>query len=232
MDSKKYYYYLAWKDREIPLFKSQFLFLYEDQCLRHYEKGIAGGIFDFNRAGTDQVWSELGLWGLIGRAFPVELVRILCAFGCRLKSFDPVDNTATLRKSYWPVTYYFLVKPIKIEHMRNIFYRPLEADSDNQIPLLFEMSDRLLLGNYYITRDQDADVQMPQFCKLLEIDLCIAAGEIQGVLSKLFFENCKLVGECASKCLTLAENDSIRNVIRGCGFENSLIYIGELPKAG
>lgn len=232
MDIKKYKYFLTWKNCEIYLFESQFQFMSQDNCLIHYEKGLARGLFSFDRSKINQVWSELGLWGLIGRAYPVELVRILCAFGCRLKSSDFIGKAVILKKSYFPVTYYLVASPFKTEHVRSIFDRPFEVGSDIKIPLLFEMSDRLLLGNYYITRDRDADVQMPHFCKLLDLDLCLAAGEIQSVLSKLFFKKYKLVGECVSSCITLAENDLTRDVIRGYGLENSLFYIGELPKTG
>ena len=94
------------------------------------------------------------------------------------------------------------------------------------------MDDRLLLGSYYTTEECDADMQLPVVCKLLEADLCLAEGELQNVLSKLFFENCKIIGEIESSCLTLVESDPIRDVIRGYGFENSLFYVGKVSRAG
>ncbi|MBL7557212.1 MAG: hypothetical protein JNM24_15405 [Bdellovibrionaceae bacterium] len=103
MGSRKYKYFLVWKNLQIPLFESQFRFNIEDQCLKHYEKGLARGMFAFNRTGVDQVWSELALWGLIGRICPIELARILCAFGCGLVAHNK-NNTWALSKSFFPVT--------------------------------------------------------------------------------------------------------------------------------
>lgn len=221
MGSKKYYYYLVWKDLEIPLFESQFRFLREDQCLRHYEKGIAGGIFDFNRAGIDQVWSELALWGLIGRIYTVELVRILCAFGCEIGLECSGNQTFIIKKSFWPVTYY-IAKQLTSDR-QDQGHISLSAGID--IPLYLEIKGKRIIGHFYTSHSIDADTQFPIFCKILEQDECLPPGSIRNLLVKSFLAGEKIIGK-SDRVLTLAAYDKASGVIRGYGKEDTLYFLG------
>lgn len=226
MGSKKYYYYLVWKDLEIPLFESQFRFLREDQCLRHYEKGIADGIFDFNRAGNDQVWSELALWGLIGRIQPVELVRVLCAFGCEIGLKSNVLRPAILKKSYWPVSYIIPVDQVAMKAIYDLYHISLGQGSDLRIPAFLSLDKRLVVGSYYVTEFQDADFQFPRYCKILEMDLCLPPGTVRDSLFRLLCRGYKIVAQLRNKSIVLAERNISTNVLRGSGSDQALFFIG------
>lgn len=208
----------------IFLFESQFQFLNEEVCLNHYEKGFARGLFQFDRSKINQVWTDLYLWGLIGRIYPVELVRILCAFGCNLV-VEYEKDSQTLIKSFSPVIYMVPIKAGEQPHYRHLYHASLENGTEGQIPLFLELADKLIIGSYYTTHNTDVDSQFPKFCKLLETDWCIGNGKFQRSLFELFYEGFPIIAQRAAEDVTLVENDFSNDTLRGYGAEESLFFV-------
>lgn len=217
-------YYLENGSVRLFLFESQFQFLTENSCLLHYEKGLSKGLFQFDRSGINQVWSELALWGLIGRICPIELVRILCAFGCDLVVHHK-NNSRSLEKSFIPVTYFIPMDASEQPHYRHFYHVPLEGGPEDQIPLFLELAEKLVIGSYYTTPSYDLDFQFPAFCKLLEKDWCIEPGNFRRSLFELFNEGYPIVAQAIAKDVTLVEKDCVNDILRGCGAEESLFYV-------
>ena len=223
-------YYLVFGSTQIFLFESQFQFLNEETSLRHYEKGLVKGLFAFDRARIDQVWSELGLWGLIGRVCSVELVRVLCAFGCELQMADGV-GLCQLRKSFQPVTYFIPASAADQAQIRHLYHWPLESNSTEHIPVFLELDDRLILGSYYFTSGSDADSQLSNFCKLLEQDLCLPTDSIRVSLLRFFEEGIAFVAESGNDNITLAYWDRVTGTIRGFSENQTLFFLGVFDDA-
>lgn len=222
-----YQYYLVFGSTKIFLFKSQFQFLTEEASLHHYEKGLAKGLLSFNRARIDQVWSELALWGLIGRICPIELVRILCSFGCDLVVFHK-GISQNLEKSFHPVTYFIPVSVVEQQMIHHFYHSPLEPDSPEDISLFLQLDDRLLIGNFYCTSDSDADSQFPLLCKLLERDMCLPQNVVNHSMI-LFFENgYELSAQLEDATVILAVLNKTSGIIRGCYEEATLEFLGLL----
>jgi hypothetical protein len=220
-----YKYYLVFGSTKIFLFESQFQFLTEESSLRHYEKGLAKGLFSFNRARIDQVWAELALWGLIGRICPVELVRILCAFGCGLRVVCP-GASALLNKSFFPVSYFIPVVEDLRPRVRHMYHWPLEPNVSEHVAVLLELDQRIVVGSFYFTQETDVDFQLPQLCRLMERDLCLPADCIRRTLSALFCEGYKVVAESNDECVVLAYRDRFNESLHGFNADQSLFYIG------
>lgn len=225
MGSRKYNYFLVWRNLQIPLFESQFRFASEDQCLRHYEKGIARAVFAFKRASIDQVWSELALWGLIGRICPIELVRILCAFGCEIATVDGGGGSFLLKKSYMPVTYLVPIDFSERPSLRHLYDIEIEPIYKNKIPMFLDLSDCLVIGSFYTDLISDIDSQFSKFCRLLESDLCLQPRVVSVALSKLFWRGFKIRGIDQSGSHILAQRDLTRNIIQGFRDEETLFYL-------
>lgn len=224
-----YKYYLAFSSTQIFLFESQFQFLNEDRCLRHYEKGLAKGLFGFEGSRINQVWSELALWGLIGRICPVELVRVLCAFGCRLKMVGP-RASAHLSKSFFPVTYFIPVVPGEKDRIWHLYNRLLDPNSAECIPILLELDDRLVIGSYYTTSKRDIDVQMPKFCELMEQDMCLQACTLRDVLFDFLRGGYKITAQDHGQCIVLAKWNAATDTLRGYANDDTLFYVGSSSK--
>ncbi len=212
------------------MFESQFQFFTQRDCLRHYEKGIAKGIFGFDRSRVGQVWASLALWGLIGRVNPVEVVRALCAFGCELQR-NHQGEVIVLQKSFYPVTYYLPVSQGETPGLRHHFHKSLVKGDEDHIPLLLELKDRLVLGHYYSTEELDADQQLPAFCSKLENDLCFVTGIYQSMLSTLFYEGLEIRAETHGKNILLARNDLSKNTLTGIEGEQTLFFVGQAKRA-
>ena len=223
-------YSLIFGSTQIFLFESQFQFLTEEASLHYYEKGLAKGLFSFNRARIDQVWSGLGLWGLIGRICPVELVRVLCAFGCGLEVVYP-GASAPLAKSFLPVTYFIPVNEDLRPHIRHIYHWPLEPNSTEHIPILLELDKRLAIGSSYTTLDNDVDFQFPQFCRLMERDLCLPVDSIRLSLLALFNEGFTIIAETREKRMVLAHRDCAGETIYGFSCDQTLFYLYAVANA-
>lgn len=163
---------------KIFLFKSQFQFLNEEQCLKHYEKGISKGLFCFDRSRINQVWSELGLWGLVGRAYPVDLVRILCAFGCNL-AVESKSACEILIKTFSPVTYSILISNYT---MATPDESHITLSEGVEVPIFIDIGGQKIIGHFYTTNTNDADTQFPKFCQMLEHDECLSRGSVHKVL--------------------------------------------------
>lgn len=230
MDSRSFRYSLVWKNFEITLFASQFRFGTEELCLRHYEKGIARRLFEFDRARINQVWSELCLWGLIGRIHPVELVRILCAFGCEIKLMDDDGVPLVLQKSFEPVNYFIPVASRELIAIRHFYHWPLEPRSFEHVPLFLEMDDRVVLGSFYFTADSDVDSQFPIFCEMLERDLCFPIGSVRTSLFRFFHDEYKIVACSGADTVTLAHLNKDKT-IHGFNFDQALFYVGAFDEA-
>lgn len=221
-----YQYFLAKGSERIFLFESQFQFLTEDTSLSHYEKGLVKGLFKFDRSKINQIWTELSLWGLIGRAYPVELVRILCAFGCDLV-VEHENDSQRATKSFSPVTYMVPITTGEQPHYRHLYHGTLDASSANHIPFFLELSDKLVIGSYYTTLNGDVDSQFPIFCGHLEADMCLKHGCIRQSLFELFSEGLSIVSEDKFICRILARKDDEHDVIIGDLSEQTLFYIAE-----
>lgn len=228
MGSRSFRYFLVWKEFEILLFKSQFYLRNEAQCLRHYEKGIERKIFEFDRARINRIWSELSLWGLVGRTCPVELVRILCAFGCEIRLVRDGEVLSTLQKSFWPVTYFIPVAQAVQPFIRHMYHLPLEPNSTEHIPILLELDQRVVVGSFYFTSEADVDFQLPRLCRLMEYDLCLPVDCIRRALSALFSDGHKVVAESEEGCVVLAYRDRLNGILHGFNADQSLFYIGNL----
>lgn len=221
-----YQYFLMKGSDRIFLFESQFQLLTEDASLSHYEKGLAKGLFKFDRSRINQVWVELSLWGLIGRVNPVELVRVLCAFGCDL-AVEFENDSLPITKSFSPVTYMIPITSGEQPHYRHLYHGTLGAESDDHIPFFLELPDKLAIGSYYTTTTSDVDFQFPFFCKLLETDMCLKQGSIRHPLFELFNEGFSIISDDGVTCRTLAKKDDERDIIRGDLSEQTLFYIAE-----
>lgn len=225
MGFEKYKYFLAWKDSKILLFESRFKFLTEDACLAHYEKGITRGLFQLDHTRINLIWTDLALWGLIGRICPVELVRILCAFGCALVVDCKDSQDRTLTKSFAPITYVIPMASSEQSNYRHLYHVPLETGSEDQIPLFLELANKLVLGSYYTTHNHDVDSQFPKFCKLFEKDCCIGNGVFRHSLFELFHEGFPIDALGTVENVTLVEKDCANDVLHGYGAEESLFYV-------
>lgn len=227
MGSKKFFYYLVWKGLEVPLFESQFKFLTEDTSLKHYEKGLVSGLFQFDRARINQVWSELGLWGLIGRVYPIELVRILCAFGCEIERYGDPSNEV-IQKSFKPVTYLIALAGHEHKCVDELIKIPLEIGSTRYISIFIKLDKRLVIGNYYLTSGTNEDSQLPKFCKLLESDCCLPDNSIRDCLFKLFWGGYKILAQDQGRYSIIAQRDVKKDVLRGLYCEDTLTYLSAI----
>lgn len=226
MGSKPFNYILTFGSTKVFLFESQFQFLTEEVSLSHYEKGLAKGLFEFDRSRVNQIWAELSLWGLIGRVNPVELVRVLCAFGCNLV-VEHESDSRPITKSFNPVTYLIPMTAGEQPHYRHLYHRKLGVDSHDQIPFFLELSGKLVIGSYYTTTTEDVDSQFPIFCRLLESDMCFQHGCIRQSLLTLFNEGLSITSDDGFTCRTLAKKNDVRDVICGDLSEQTLFYIAE-----
>ena len=215
-------FHLYFGSIKIFLFESQFQFLNEDQCLRHYEKGLASGLFSLDRSRINQVWSELGLWGLIGRAFPVELVRILCAFGCEIAMFDGY-RTQAIQKSFQPVTFLIPLTRHERKHVGKL--NTIQLGPNRGISIFLELDKRLVIGNYYITSGTNTDSQFPKFCKQLESDCCLPHNSIRACLFKLFWSGYKILAQDQGRNSIIVQRDVQKDVLRGLHCEETLRYL-------
>lgn len=224
MGIEKYKYFLTWKDSEVSLFESQFQFLAQDVCLAHYEKGLARGLFSFDRSRINQVWSELGLWGLIGRLRPVELVRILCAFGCEIKIVRNCKRQL-IQKSFRPVTYILPFARSEQKHVLRQNRIRLEPGTNRYIPIFLVLDKRLVIGNYYLTSDTDVDSQFPKFCSQLESDSCLPRNSIRICVFNLFWHGFNIQAQDQSKYSVIVQRDVQKNILRGLHCEETLKYL-------
>jgi len=222
MAFKAFKYFLVHKDTRVFLFESQFQFLTELDCLRHYEKGILKSLFKFNRSQVDEIWCDLKLWGLLGRKNPVELIRILCGFGCKIH-MNFQNKVEVLQKSFKPVTYYYRLMSLKRLKSSKHLYRELNLQ-------FLRLADRLIIGSFYITELETADHQFPVFCQLLENDLCLYRNQIRNLLANLFYNGNNVIADCGAKSIVLVEYDPIKQIIRGSENEESLFYLGDAIK--
>lgn len=197
-----YQYFLTHNDHKIFLFESDIKFKTEAQCLKQYGKGQYADHDSRSITRISQVWSERALCGLTGKTSPVEVIRVLCAFGAKIQCVGNC-RTVFLQKSYSPVAYFAEVSP------RETYG-----------------SDELMIGHYYTTARLDADRQFPKFCKLLELDLKLRTGSIRDELSKLFYSGYKIHSLTPEGGLVLAQNNLLKNTLRGTGSEETLFYVG------
>lgn len=224
MGSNKFNYFLVWRYLQIPLFESQFKFTSEDQCLRHYEKGLASGLFSLDRPRINQVWSELGLWGLIGRECPTELVRILCAFGCEIAMLEGY-RTQVIQKSFQPVTYLIPLTQHEQKHLGKLNTIQIELGSNRYISIFLELDKHLVIGNYYITAGTNVDSQFPKFCKQLESDCCLPHNSIRVCLFKLFWNGYKILAQDQGMFSIIVQRDVKKDILRGLYCEDTLTYL-------
>lgn len=225
-----YQYFLVKGSERVFLFESQFQFLTEDASLSHYEKGLAKGLFGFDRARINQVWSQLGLWGLIGRICPVELVRVLCAFGCDLQVSDG-SETQPLLKSFQPVTYFIPIRNEDLQDLRHLYHVPLDPHSAEHIPTLLELDGRLVIGSFYVGVGSDVDSQLPDYCELLDRDLCLPRHSIRRSLRHFFDREFRIEAQVKNASVTLAHWDQRNEIIRGFKLDRTLFYLGILEAA-
>ena len=197
-----YEYFLVHNEYKIFLFESDVQFKTEAQGLKQYKKGLYTGHDSCSITRINQVWSELALCGLTGLASPVELMRVLCAFGAKIQCVGK-SSVLVLKKSYKPVIYFVEISQIET--------------SD---------SNELVIGHYYTTVRLNVDQQFPKFCKLLELDLKLAPGRLQAELSKLFYSGYKINSLASDGGLVLAQNNLLTNTLRGTGNEETLFYVG------
>ena len=225
-------YYLVHGSNRILLFESQFDFSTEESSLRYFERGLAKGLFTFDRARIDQVWSELGLWGLIGRICPVELVRVLCAFGCELQMTDQCCRHRRQRKSFRPVTYFVSVPEEFHSSLRYMYSWPVEGEPDEYISVLLELADRIVLGSFYVGYNETFDSQFPIFCDLLEQDLCLPRDIVRSSLFNLFWAGHHILAQGERSEVALATRNCSADSIRGVGNEETLFYLSTNRECG
>ena len=198
----KMQYFLIHNKYKIFLFESNIQFKTEAQCLKQYQKDLYVSHDSRSVARINQVWLELALCGLTGLASPVELIRVLCAFGAKIQCVGK-SSALVLKKSYKPTVYF------------------VEISQKGTSGL-----NELLIGHYYTTVRMNADQQFPKFCKLLELDLKLETGRMQAELSILFYSGYKINSLCSGGRLVLAQNNLITNTLRGTGHEETLFYVG------
>lgn len=224
---KQYKYYLKYESEGFELFQSQFYFDTEASCLEHFEKGIQKKIFHLDHSKINQVWSQLGLWGLVGRTCPVELVRVLCAYGCNLEVFDQSQSGVVLTKSYHPLKFYIPMKQTEFEIIKNVVEIPLSEEMGLKVQPFLNTDKELILGSFYRSTDVDSDSVFPKFCNLLEKDICLPSDSISKVLSRLFFMGFEIMCEDNGQSIVLAKYDQKMKSLKGFGYEQTLFYIGE-----
>ena len=221
-----FHYYLVHGSKRIRLFESQFRFLTEETCLSHYEKGLAKGLFRFDRSRIDQVWTMLGLWGLIGRVCPVELVRVLCAFGCAILRTVDSRSDGILPKSFEAVTFVIPVRSDQHVAVRCDYQFALESGAPEPLQVLLELDDRLVVGSYYTTATLSVDEQFPKFCDILERDCCFPKDCLKTSVFRLFCKGFRLIAKTDLAEIELASWNSNEEVIRGFKDDLSLFYLG------
>lgn len=200
-------YFLIHNKYKIFLFESDILFKTEAQCLKQYEKCVCTNHVACTISIISQVWLELELYGLTGQVSPVELIRVLCAFGAKIQSVDK-SGTIVHKKSYKPVIYFVEVSQRETADL-----------------------NKMMLGHYYTTSRLNADQQFPKFCKLLERDYGFPVGHFQVELSKLFYMGYTMFSIVYGRRLVLAQNDLNNNTLRGTGNEETLFYVGLVDAA-
>lgn len=220
-------YSLVHGSTKFLLFKSQLEFGTDDHCLLHYEKGLDKGIFKFDHAGINQVWSELGHWGLVGRTCPVDLVRVLCASGCTIICSLESHKVKQLRVSYSLVNFYTNLSQSEYEIIKPILEISLGSNLDEKICPFVKLEDRLAFGSFYADHKNDPDVQFPKYCHQLEKDLCLPNGSIQTVLTRLFYFGFKMKASNEKGELVLAEYNPQTKIIRGYGSESTLFFVSK-----
>lgn len=221
-----YQYRLSYGSYEVILFESQFQFLQEGHALSHYEKGLTKKLFSFDRTQINQVWSELKLWGLIGRICPVELVRIMCAHGCSLSQSDELGDRLTLKKSYYPINYYTNINQIEYEIVQSCLNIFLDGQTESVVQPFIFMDDRLFFGSFYVDLELDPDSSFPKFCQLLEKDMCLPQDSIRQVLSKLLFLGYPVIVTDGANESILAKYDTENKLLNGPGSQQTLLYVG------
>lgn len=224
-------YYLIGGSKRILLFESQFQFLTEEASLSHYEKGLAKGLFSFDRARIDLVWTTLGLWGLIGRVYPVELVRVLCAFGCTILRAVDLRPNGILAKSFEAATFVIPVRSDQLLAVRCDYQFALESGAQEVVPVLLELEDRLVVGSYYTTPTLGPDEQFPKFCAMLEEDCCLPKDCLKTSVFRLFCKGFSLVAKTDLSDIELASSNSNADVIRGFKDDLSLFYLGVFKRS-
>lgn len=226
MSEAKFCYFLKFAETQILLFESHFQLQTESICLSHYEKGLAKGLFIFNQSEINQLWTEIGLWGLIGRKHPVDLVRTLCGFGASLIMHVGSSYRIPLVKSFNAVTYCTQMSYREHETIQSSLDIHLSGNTGLVVRPFIFMDGKLVFGSFYFEKDIDPDSRFPMFCKLLEQDLCLPRDSVQKVLSRIFHLGFKIIASVDTNDLVLAEKDVVRGIIKGCASEMTLFYVG------
>jgi hypothetical protein len=198
----QYLYFLVHNEYKIFLFECGIQFKTEAQSLKQYENGLYTGHDSCSITRISQVWSELSLCGLTGQVSPVELIRVLCAYGANIQCVGK-PHAVALKKSYKPVVYY-----VEISQRET-----------------YELNE-LIIGHYYTTARLSADQKFPKFCRMLELDLDLKRDHFQTELSKLFYSGYKIVSLVSGCRLVLAQKDLLMNTLQGTGNEETLFYVG------
>lgn len=220
-------YFFEINGQKIFLFKSQFVFRTDVDCLNHYERGVKAGIFNLNLSNVIQLWSSSGLalWGLVGRTRPVELIRILKANGGRINTNESFVEDDRFVNLITPVQYLVPMSMSEYEIVEPIINIQLGGGTDIGInPFLF-LEDKLVLGSCYLEKGKNSDSSFSFYCQSLEKDHCFPHNSIRYLLAKLFFLGFKFEAKDNNKMITLAEYDLQNLVIKGASNEQALFYI-------
>ena len=226
-----YNYVFKLNDKRTFLFKSQFLFHSEKDCLSHYKKGILAGLFSINIYEFNQYWAELALWGLLGRCESVDLLNTLCAHGGRIAAFKESLEKELLEQSFKSVQFHIKMTRSEFQIVEKILGIPLGKGGFRVYPFLYlQEIETLIIGSYFLDDEMNSDLSFPIFIKKLEKDHCFERGAIQKVLVQLFYLGFKIEALEESGKKVLAEYDLQNLIIKGEGNEETLFYVG-LSKA-
>lgn len=217
-------YFLIHNGQRIFLYTDIAPYKSEAECLNRYEDGLASGQYSFNRSKINQVWSELMTWGLVGRSYPIELLKVLCANGANIESSQ---NNLILQKSFAPVKYVVPVQQNELEIIKPILKLSLGLISDVSLECFYWSENKLNFGVFYIATDENADSNFPKYCNLIEKEMLLPANEVHKIISRLFNLGFKIVAEHKNISEIIAHFDLNNKIIYGIHSQDTIAYLAD-----
>lgn len=217
-------YFLVHNGQKVFLYTDTAPYRSEAECLNQYEKGLASGQYSFNRSKINQVWSELAIWTLIGRVYPVELLRVLCANGANIE----VGRTGKiLQKSYAPVKYSIPMRKHEYQFIKPTLEMSFGFETNIHLNCFFWSEDKLNLGVFYCSVKETADSDFPRYCNMLEREMLLPAKEVHRIISRLFNLGFKITAEHSVRTEILAQSNLINKMIYGVYNHDTVCYLAD-----
>lgn len=219
-----HHYFLVQNGQRVFLYTDTSPYRSEAECLNQYEKGLASGQYSFNRSKINQVWSELAIWILIGRVYPVELLRVLCANGANI---EVGCNGEILQKSYTPVKYSIPMQKHEYQIIKPTLEMSLGFETNINLNFFSWSEDKLNLGVFYSSVKKSADSDFPRYCNMLEHEMLLPAKEVHRIISRLFNLGFKITAEHNVRIEILAQFDLTNKIIYGVCNHDTVCYLAD-----